>query len=161
MIVISSHPITFLNRLEIRPKYELKQLMAEYIYRRLLNNVDECVYSFIWQVYPTIQKKLNTLVTQYFDKKPHEKATFGFNNNSLNSEFQTKLLKMANVWSVSVFPPYCKVEHGDLLEENKSATFHVKLKDFQNLAPFKEKGLKKTNMDVVIKDPIGLFIIYM
>lgn len=68
---------------------------------------------------------------------------------------------MANVWSVSVFPPNCKVEHGDLLEENKLATFHVKLKDFQNLAPFKEKGLKKTNIDVVIKDPIGLFIIYM
>lgn len=112
-------------------------------------------------MYPTIQKKLNTLITQYFDKKPHEKATLGFNAKGLNSEFQTKLVEMANVWSVSVFPPNCKVEHGNFLGENESATFYVKLREFQNLAPFKERGLNETNINVVIKDPIGLFIIYM
>lgn len=108
-----------------------------------------------------IQNKLNTLVTQYFDKKPHEMATFGFNAKRLNSEFQTKLVEMANVWSVSIFPPNCSVEHGDSLEENKSAIFHVKLRDFQNLSPFKERRLNETDMDVVVKDPKGLFIIYM
>lgn len=112
-------------------------------------------------MYPTIQNKLNTLVTQYFDKKPHEIATFGFNATRLNSEFQTKLIEMANVWSVSIFPPNCSVEQWDSVEENKSATFHVKLRDFQNLAPFEEIRLNETNMDVVVKDPIGLFIIYM
>lgn len=110
-------------------------------------------------MYPTIQNKLNTLVTQYFDKKPHEMATFGFNAKGLNSEFQTKLVEMTNVWSVSIFPPNCRVEHGDSLEVNKS-TFQVKLRDFQNLAPFKERGLNETNIDVVVKDPIGLFIIF-
>lgn len=112
-------------------------------------------------MYTTIQNELNTLVTQYFDKKPHEMATFGFNAKRLNSEFQTKLVEMANVWSVSIFPPNCSVEHGDSLEKNKSATFHVKLRDFQNLAPFKERGLNETNMDVVVKDPIGLFIFFL
>lgn len=112
-------------------------------------------------MYTTIQNELNTLVTQYFDKKPHEMATFGFNAKRLNSEFQTKLVEMANVWSVSIFPPNCSVEQWDSLEENKSATFHVKLRDFQNLAPFKERGLNETDMDVVVKDPKGLFIIYM
>lgn len=112
-------------------------------------------------MYTTIQNELNTLVTQYFDKKPHEMATFGFNAKRLNSEFQTRLVEMANVWSVSIFPPNCSVEHGDSLEKNKSATFHVKLRDFQNLSPFKERGLNETNMDVVVKDPKGLFIIYM
>uniref|UniRef100_A0A8W8MAW6 Uncharacterized protein n=1 Tax=Magallana gigas TaxID=29159 RepID=A0A8W8MAW6_MAGGI len=67
--------------------------------------------------------------------------------------FQTKLVEMANVWSVSIFPPKCSVEHGDSLEKNKSATFHVKLRDFQNLSPFKERGLNETDMDVVVKDP--------
>lgn len=133
--------------------------MAEYTYWRLLKKVFERVYFFISQVYPTIQKKLNVLVTQYFDKKPHEMATFGFNAKGLNSEFQAKLVEMANIWSVSVFPQNCEVEYGDLLEENKSATFHVKLRDFQKLAPFKEGGLNETNMNVVVKDPIGLFII--
>lgn len=138
-----------------------KQLIAEYTYQRLLYNVEEYVYFFIWQVYPKIQNKLNTLVTQYFDKKPHEMATFGFNAKRLNLEFQTKLVQMANVWSVSIFPPNCRVEHVDSLEENKSATFHVKLRDFQNLTPFKERGLNETNMDVVVKDPIGLFIFFI
>ncbi|XP_052683351.1 uncharacterized protein LOC128163738 [Crassostrea angulata] len=82
-------------------------------------------------------------------------ATFGFNTKGLNSEFQTKLVEMVNVWSVSIFPPNCRVELGDSLEENTSATFHVKLRDFQNLAPFEEIRLNETNMDVVVKDPIG------
>lgn len=112
-------------------------------------------------MYTTIQNKLNNLVTQYFDKTPHEMATFGFNTRGLNSEFQTKLVEMVNVWSVSIFPPNCRVELRDSLEENKSATFHVKLRDFQNLAPFEEIRLNETNIDVVVKDPIGLFIIYM
>lgn len=133
--------------------------LGEYYW--ILNYVDECVYYFIWQVYQTIKNKLNTVVTQYSDKKPHEMATFGFNTKGLNSEFQTVLSEMANIWSVSAYPPNCKAEVGDILEENKSATFYVKLRDFKKLAPFKESGLKETNLDIVVKDPTGILFIYM
>lgn len=109
----------------------------------------------VLQVYPTIQTKLNTLGTQYFDKKPHEMATFGFNTKGLNSEFQTKLVGITNIWSVSAFPPNCKADVGNILEQNKSANVYVKLRDFQKLAPFKESGLNETNMDIVVKDPTG------
>lgn len=83
-------------------------------------------------------------------------ATFGFNANGLSLKFQTKLVEMTNIWSVSVFPPNCKAELGDSLEENKSATFCVKLRDFQKRSPFKASGLNETNMDVVVKDPTGI-----
>lgn len=62
---------------------------------------------------------------------------------------------MANIWSVSAFPPNCKVEFGDDLEENKAATFIVKLKDFQKKGPFKDGGLDVTDMKIIIKDPKG------
>lgn len=109
-------------------------------------------------MYPTIQNKLNTLGTQYFDKKPHEMATFGFNTKGLNLEFQTKLVGMTNIWSVSAFPPNCKADVRNILEQNKSANVYVKLRDFQKLAPFKESGLNETNMDIVVKDPTGIFL---
>lgn len=86
-------------------------------------------------------------------------ATFGFNKKGLNSEFQTKLVEIANIWSVSVFPPNCKAELGDFLEENKSATFYVKLRDFQKKGPFKDGGLNESNIDVVVKDPTGILFI--
>lgn len=114
-------------------------------------------FDLFWQVYQTIKNKLNTLGTQYFDKKPHEMATFGFNTNGLNSEFQTNFVGMANIWSVSAFPPNCKADVGNTLEQNKSVNVYVKLRDFQKLAPFKESGLKETNMDIVMKDPTGIF----
>lgn len=83
-------------------------------------------------------------------------ATFGFNADGLISEFQTKLDEMASIWSVSIFPPNCKAEVRDFLKENKSATFYVKLRDFQNMAPFKENGIHETNMDVVVKNLTGI-----
>lgn len=109
-------------------------------------------------MYQTIKNKLHTLVTQYFDKKPHEMATFGFNAKGLSSEFQTKLVGMANIWSVSAFPPNCEAEVSDILEENKSAKIYIILRDFKKLAPFKESGLNETNMDVVLKDPTGILL---
>lgn len=88
-------------------------------------------------------------------------ATFGFNTKGLDSEFQTVLNKMANIWSVSAYPPNCKAEVGDILDENKSATFYVKLRDFKKLPPFKECGLNETILDIVVKDPTGILFIYM
>lgn len=83
-------------------------------------------------------------------------ATFGFNADGLISEFQTKLDEIASIWSVSIFPPNCKAEVRDFLKENKSATFYVKLRDFQNMSPFKENGKHETNTDVVVKNPTGI-----
>lgn len=85
-------------------------------------------------------------------------ATFGFNADGLISVFhgQTKLDEMASIWSVSIFPPNCKAEVRDFLKENKSVTFYVKLRDFQNMAPFKENGIHETNMDVVGQNPTGI-----
>lgn len=82
-------------------------------------------------------------------------ATFGFHAKGLVSEIQSKVAEMANIWSVSAFPPNCKVEFGDDLEENKAATFIVKLKDFQKKGPFKDGGLDVTDMKIIIKDPKG------
>lgn len=110
------------------------------------------------QVYQAIKNRLHSFVKQSFDKKPHEMATFGFNTKGLNSEFQTKLVEMANIWSVSVFSSNCKAELGDFLEKNKSETFYVKLRDFQNHAPFKESRLNEINMDVIVKDSTGILL---
>lgn len=63
---------------------------------------------------------------------------------------------MASIWSVSIFSPNCKDKVRDFLKENKSANFYVKLRDFQNMAPFKEIGIHETNMDVVVKNPTGI-----
>lgn len=82
-------------------------------------------------------------------------ATFGFHAKGLVSEIQSKVAEMANIWSVSAFPPNCKVEFGDDLEENKAATFIVKLKDFQKKGPFKDGGVDVTDMKIIIKDPKG------
>lgn len=78
-------------------------------------------------------------------------ATFGFNADGLISEFQTKLDEMASIWSVSIFPPNCKAEVRDFLKENKSATFYVKLRDFQNVAPFKENRNMKQILMLLLR----------
>lgn len=102
--------------------------------------------------------RLKTLTEQFFDKEPHEMATFGFHATGLIAEVQSKVAEMANIWSLSAFTPNCKADFGDDLEENKSATFVVKLKDFEKNAPFKNGTLDVADMKIVVKDPRGHFL---
>ncbi|XP_061185957.1 tripartite motif-containing protein 2-like [Saccostrea echinata] len=107
------------------------------------------------QIDHTIDNRLNALTKQFFDKEPHEMATFGFHAKGLISEIQSKVVEMAKVWSVSAFPPNCKIGLEEELEENKSTTFVVNLRDFQKKTPFKDCDLDVCDVKAVVKDPKG------
>lgn len=77
-----------------------------------------------------IQNKLNIFGIQYFDKKLYEMVIFGFNIKGLNLEFQIKFVGMINIWFVFVFLLNCKVDVGNILEQNKLVNVYVKLRDF-------------------------------
>lgn len=85
-------------------------------------------------------------------------ATFGFHGKEIISEIQTDVEEMAKMWSFSAFPPNCKIDVGEELKENKSETFSVKLRDFENNMPFQENGLDMTYLKIIVKDPSGTYI---
>lgn len=95
------------------------------------------------------------LTESFFDKKPHEMATFGFHGKEIISEIQTDVEEIAKVWSISAFPPNCRINIGEELEENKSEMISVKLQDCENNTPFQEIGLDITYMKIILKDPSG------
>lgn len=103
-------------------------------------------YCLFRKVHHTIENRLKTLQEQFFDKIPHEMATFGFRATGLISKIQSKVKKIPNTWSVSVFPPNCTVEFGSCLTVHKSQTFLVKLRDCQ-----KEEALKNNDLDEVLE----------
>lgn len=84
-------------------------------------------------------------------------ATFGFHGKEMISEIQTNVEEMAKMWSFSAFPPNSKIDVGEILEENKSETFSVKLCDFENNMPFQGNGLEITYMKIILKDPSGSY----
>lgn len=84
-------------------------------------------------------------------------ATFGFHGKEIISEIQTDVEEMAKMWSFSAFPPNSKIDVGEELEENKSETISVKLRDFENNMPFQENGLNITYMKIILKDPSGTY----
>jgi hypothetical protein len=95
------------------------------------------------------------LADRFFDKEPHEMATFGFQARGLVSEIQSKVVEMAKVWSVSAFPSNCTAGLEEELEENKPTTFIVTLKDFKKNEPFKDCEFDVCDMKAIVKDPKG------
>lgn len=95
------------------------------------------------------------LTESSFDKKPHEMATFGFHGKEIISEIQTDVDEIAKMWSLSAFPPNCRIDIGEELEENKSEMFSVKLQNYENKMPFQENGLDITYLKIIVKDPSG------
>lgn len=85
-------------------------------------------------------------------------ATFGFHSKEIISEIQTDVEEIAKSWSFSAFPPFCRIDIGEELEENKSETFSVKIRDFENNTPFQENGLDITYLKIIVKDPSGTYI---
>lgn len=73
-------------------------------------------------------------------------ATFGFCAADLISKIQSKVNKIPNTWSVSVFPSNCSAEIGSCLTVHKSQTFLVKLRDWQ-----KKEALKNNDLDEVLE----------
>lgn len=84
-------------------------------------------------------------------------ATFGFHGKEIISEIQTDVEEMAKMWSFSAFPPNSTIIVGEELEENKSETFSVKIRDFENNTPSQENGLAITYMKIILKDPSGTY----
>lgn len=88
-------------------------------------------------------------------------ATFGFHGKEIISEIQTDVEEMAKMWSFSAFPPNSKFIVGEELEENKSETFSVKIRNFENNTPFQENGLDITYMKIILKDPSGTYTCHL
>lgn len=82
-------------------------------------------------------------------------ATFGFHGKKIISEIQTDVEEMAKMWSFSAFPHNSKIILGEELEENKSETVSVKIRDFENNTPLQENGLAIAYMKIILKDPSG------
>lgn len=85
-------------------------------------------------------------------------ATFGFHGKEIISEIQTDVEQMAKMWSFSAFPPNSKIDVREELEENKSETFSVKLRDFENNMSFQENGFDIKLLKIIVKDPSGTYI---
>lgn len=85
-------------------------------------------------------------------------ATFGFNGKEIISEIQTDVEEKAKMWSFSTFPPNSKIDVREELEENKSETFSVKLRDFENNMSFQENGSDIKYLKIIVKDPSGTYI---
>lgn len=121
------------------------------------------IFTF-FKVHQIIENRLKALNEQFFDKIPHEMATFGFRSTGLTSKIEDKVNKIPKTWSVSAFPPHCSAEFGIYLTVNKSQTFVAKLRDFQKKEAFKNKDLdedlEKIDMNVIVKDSIGKYISY-